>query len=351
MHPILRRLDWLGSYLGTWLVVGLMLTAVFSRLGLTWLEASALLLPVSLIYAFACLSAWYVCRATPLSVSSFLRVLATCGLSALIAATFWMILAAIWMAALTATPTFASAIDRYNRQVPILFAVGVLLYLVALAGHYALIAVESAREAERGRLELEVLTRDAELRALRAQVDPHFLFNSLNSISALTAADPASARRMCLQLADFLRNTLDVSSRSRITLRDELALADKFLSIEQIRFGPRLTVERNIDETVTDCNVPPLILQPLVENAVTHGIAGLVEGGTIRIDAKRRNDRITIAIDNPRDPDSPAVKRGGFGLDNVRQRLATMFGRDAAIETRAEAEAFSVRLDLPADHD
>ena len=119
-----------------------------------------------------------------------------------------------------------------------------LLFLLALAVHYVLIAFEAAREAERRQLELEVLTRDAELRALRAQIDPHFLYNSLNSISALTGSDAPGARRMCLLLGEFLRDTLDVGARQRIPLADELALAERFLSIEQVRFGSRLRVER-----------------------------------------------------------------------------------------------------------
>src|SRR5205823_2259667 len=197
----------------------------------------------------------------------------------------------------------------------------VLLFLVALAAHYAIIGVEAARDADRQRLGLQVLTRDAELRALRAQVDPHFLYNSLNSISALTSRDPAGARQMCLLLADFLRNTLDVSARARIPLRDELALADRFLTIEQVRFGPRLQIERHIDETAAECRVPPLILQPLVENAVTHGIAGLLEGGVIRLDVTRRDGRLAIALENPRDAAAAPSPRHGLGLENVRQRL------------------------------
>ena len=172
---------------------------------------------------------------------------------------------------------------------PFVFAAGVLLFLLALAVHYALLAFEAAREAERRQLELELLTRDAELRALRAQIDPHFLYNSLNSISALTASDPAGARRMCVLLGGFLRDTLSLSSRERIPLAEELALADSFLSIEQVRFGARLQVDRRIDDASAACLVPPLLLQPLVENAITHGIAGLLEGGVIRLDIARRN--------------------------------------------------------------
>jgi two-component system, LytTR family, sensor histidine kinase AlgZ len=274
----------------------------------------------------------------------------TAGLSALVAGAFWLVLANAWIAALTATPMFAPAADRYEQALPFLFAAGVLLFLVAVAGHYALIAVEAAREAERHQLELQVLTRDAQLRALRAQVDPHFLYNSLNSISALIGSDPAGARRMCLLLAEFLRNTLDVSSRAHISLGDELALAEKFLSIEQVRFGPRLQIERSIDETATGCSVPPLILQPLVENAVTHGIAGILEGGVIRLEAVRRDGRLAIVIENPRDMDVPAPKRRGLGLDNVRQRLAAVFGKAATMDTSAEGGRFRVELDLPADN-
>ena len=127
----------------------------------------------------------------------------------------------------------------------------------------------------------DVLTREAELRALRAQVDPHFLDNSLNSISVSTASYPAGARRMCILLADFLRNTLSVSAHESIRLADELALADRFPDIEQVRVGSRLKVERRVDVSAVDCLVPPLILQPLVENAVTHGIAGMLDGGLI----------------------------------------------------------------------
>src|SRR5262249_40432912 len=152
-----------------------------------------------------------------------------------------------------------------------------------LTVHYLLLAFEFARQAERRQLQLEVLSRDAELRALRAQLDPHFLYNSLNSISALTAVDPAGARRMCVLLADFLRGTLAMSTRDRIPLEDELALTDRFLNIEQVRFGARLQVERQVDDAAARCRVPPLFLQPLVENAVTHGIAGLIDGGVIRL--------------------------------------------------------------------
>ena len=347
MHPILATVDRLAAYLAAWLAVGTMLAAVLTRIGLTWPQALALVLPLSIVYAFVCLSAWYVCRATPLGTSSLWTVLASSAFAAALSGVVWLGLARAWVAALTTFPDFAPAADRYSQQMPFLFAVGVLLFFLALAVHYALLALETAREAERDRLQLAVLAREADLRALRAQVDPHFLYNSLHSISALTASDPAGARRMCLLLGEFLRNTLTVGTRERIPLADELALADHFLSIEQVRFGSRLQIERRIDPAASQCRVPPLLLQPLMENAVTHGIAGLLEGGVIRLDISRDNGHCAIVLENPCDPDRRPSRSGGMGLENVRRRLSTMFGHAATLDTHAVHGRFRVELHLP----
>jgi LytS/YehU family sensor histidine kinase len=191
-----------------------------------------------------------------------------------------------------------------------------------------------------------VLAREAELRALRSQLDPHFLFNSLQSISALTTVDPAAARRMCLLLAEFLRETLSLGSRDRIPLGTELALVRKFLSVEQVRFGDRLQVE--IDEgSAGDVPVPPLLLQPLVENAVTHGVAHVLEGGTVRIAARRRAAGLTISVDNPCDRDRPAGRGTGLGLRNVRERLQRAYGADGFLSAEEGDGRFVVKVEIP----
>ena len=134
----------------------------------------------------------------------------------------------------------------------LLLGFGLLLYLLSLAVSYLLAAFELSREAERRALRGQVLAREAELRLLRAQIDPHFLFNSLHSISALTGSDPAAARRMCLLLADFLRESLVLGAQDRITLDRELGLVERFLAVERVRFGDRLagdiTAERRRGE-------------------------------------------------------------------------------------------------------
>ncbi|HXE31138.1 MAG TPA: histidine kinase, partial [Terriglobales bacterium] len=222
---------------------------------------------------------------------------------------------------------------------------GFLLYLLTVAGYYLWIGAETARRAE-------ILAREAELRALKAQLNPHFLFNSLNSISALTATDPARAREMCVLLGDFLRRTLRLGERRGVPLADELDLTRAYLAVEQIRFGPRLRFEENIAPGALATEVPPLLLQPLVENAVVHGIAQLLEGGWIRLDAAWTGDGLRLCVCNPYDPEaldalSPRPGSGGLGLANVRNRLEARFGAAASIETAATNGQFTVTIMLP----
>jgi two-component system, LytTR family, sensor histidine kinase AlgZ len=347
MHPILTRPDRLALYLGAWAVVGGLIAGALSRQGLTFPEALVLVLPLFLVYSFICLSAWYVCQAVPLATNGAFRVLSTTALSAAIAGGLWLGLALAWIEVFAAMPELAPMAERYRQQIPLLFSAAVLLFLLALAVNYLGLVFEEARQAEKRQFELQVHARNAELRALRAQLDPHFLYNCLNSIAALTTADAAGARRMCLLLGEFLRSTLHVGGLARIALGEELALADRFLSIEQVRFGERLQVTREVDPAALTARVPPLFLQPLFENAVTHGIADLLDGGTIHLEVRRQGDQLAIVIENPCDPDTLTPMRQNTGMTNVRQRLAAMFGGTAAMSARAESGRFRVELTLP----
>jgi sensor histidine kinase YesM len=356
VHPILTRPGRLALYLATWLVLCVPLVAAFrprhadvagARVfdPAEWIGMLVFWGPVILVYAFICLSAWYVCRARPVTGDGIYPMLASSLVAAAMASGAGSAVASGWQTLLVRTGGFLPT-PVASAVLPV-FAMGVLLYLLSLAVHYVLLALEAARDAERRRLELEVLSRDAELRALRAQIDPHFLYNSLNSISALTTRDSGAARDMCVLLGNFLRDTVRVGQRTQIELGDELMLADRFLTIEQARFGHRLRVERHVDETAAPCAVPPLLLQPLLENAVTHGIARLLEGGLIRLHVTHDDQRLSIAIENSRDADAPTTRGHGVGLDNVRRRLQTMFGHRARISTRAEPDTFRVELQLP----
>ena len=347
MHPILEDRRRLALYLLAWLIIG-MLLAVGLRSDAEWTTAAAFLLPLCFVYAFIGLSTWYLCRAFPLGGRSSRSTLIVVQLTAAaVASAIWTTLGYLWAGALDGLVDGMGAQPFYAQHSALLFVVGALLYWLAAAAHYLLVAFQMSREAESRAFEQTLLAREAELRALRAQIDPHFIFNSLHSISALTTTDAAAARKMCLLLADFLRDTLRLGSSSRIPFSDEWSLAERFLAIEEVRLGSRLKIARKSDPRAARCPVPPLLLQPLVENAVIHGVAQLVDGGTIRMTAHRTDHTLTVIVENPCDPDRVRTRGVGLGLELLRRRLTTEFGVYDAVRAEERSGQFRVELRIP----
>jgi two-component system, LytTR family, sensor histidine kinase AlgZ len=349
MHPILARGGRLALYLGLWLLIGVLLALLLATQGGAPARAALLIaLPLSTIYAFMCLSAWYVARGLPLGAAAGMRVATTATAASLIASGAWVAMAHLWTQYVGSRSGLAAAGTTPPRLESLLFGFGVLLYLLSLAVSYLLVAAQASQDAQRRGLQAQVLAREAELRSLRAQIDPHFLFNSLHSISALTTADPAAARRMCVLLGEFLRETVALGAEASITLARELSLVDRFLTIERVRFGDRLQTEISAGNAA-GCRVPPLLLQPVVENAVTHGVAHVLSGGTIRVAAARENGRLRIVVENPCDPDRPKTAGTGVGLGNVRARLRALHGADAHLTAMETEGRWQVELQLPAE--
>jgi LytS/YehU family sensor histidine kinase len=238
---------------------------------------------------------------------------------------------------------------EFTRPLPAIFGIGFLLYLFSVAVHYVLLSFQSSRELERRAAHARLLAREAELRALKAQVNPHFLFNALNSISALTSCDSGRAREMCIRLSEFLRITLSLGDKASIAFGEELALARMYLEIEQVRFGDRLRVLQQVDGNCASFPIPPLVLQPLVENAVKHGVATMIEGAEIRLAACCGSGTLVVSVENVFDPEKPAPRRGGMGLANVRERLKARYDDRARLETSARGTTFLAQLVLPAE--
>ena len=346
MHPILTRPARLLSYLAAWLVVGEALAfALIAIAPRPHGQAVLFAVPLTVLYGCMCLSSWWVCRARPLTGDPVYTGLSQLG-TGVLTTTIWCIVATVWGIVLARVGLGVDDRVRLSHDVAILAAMGVPLYALSAAVSYLLLALEESHAAVQRALESQVTAREAELKALRSQLNPHFLFNSLNSINALIGADPEGARRMCEGLGDFLRRTLQLGARESVTLADELALVDRYLAIEQVRFGERLRVERLIAPEALACELPPLLLQPLVENAIKHGIADRIEGGTVRISAGVEGDRLRIALENPVDDDAPARAGEGLGLEIVRQRLAALGGAGLAV-TRGGGW-FRAALSLPA---
>ena len=350
MHPILERRSRLLLYLAGWAIMGSLLAGVLMlATGRTFGETELFVGPITILYSNVCLSAWWVCRAAPIDRTPLSRMLVTLGGTAVASSVLWTVIASVWSAMLERFGWAEVDVDLRIKQITILLIAGAPLYLLSVVIHYLLIAFERARAAERTALEAVVAGREAELRALRAQLHPHFLFNSLNSINALVGQDPEGARRMCQTLGDFLRGTLNLANRERVPLSEELSLVERYLSIERVRFGERLAVEWAIEPGTEHCLVPPLLMQPLVENAIKHGVSDRIEGGTIRMEARRMAGDLKLVIENPVD-DEPTARPGErVGLDNVKRRLAALGAESTRLEVQTEPGVFRVLLTLPAD--
>ncbi|TMQ67885.1 MAG: sensor histidine kinase [Candidatus Eisenbacteria bacterium] len=265
MHPILRDPRRLALYLATWAILGSLLAAVAALIQRAPAPAAlALLVPPTVLYGLICLSAWWVCRRTPLETTPVWGLSTQFLMASGQASAVWAGLSTPWALLMSRAGVFPLTVPQVLIGAAALFLLGLPLYSVSMAVHYLVLAFESAREAERRVLESQVTTREAQLRALRAQLNPHFLFNSLNSINALVGSDPEGARRMCESLGDFLRRTLALGAREAVTLREELSLVSRYFEIERVRFGERLAVEQSVENGAERCLVPPLLLQPLV---------------------------------------------------------------------------------------
>jgi len=349
MHPILSNRARLGLYVGAWLpLAGLLAALLVLQIRFSWGQALLVAGPLALLYAFICLPSWYLCRVFPAGTTSQARLLAAQLFAALFSGLLWSAIGIPWAGVLSHISGNSDYAESYRAAIPLFFAMGSVIYVAVAFVHYLLIAWQERAEADRRVLELAVMAREAELKALKMQLAPHFLFNSLNSISALTGSSPKAAREMCLLLGSFLRKSLSFGAKGQITLAEEISLVSDFLAVERVRFGPRLTLDFKVEEEAGSCLLPPLLLQPLLENAVTHGIAQMLEGGTISLDARLNGSRVSITITNPYDPDSRPSKSTGLGLQNVRGRLETLFGTEARLETERDQGVFRVRMNFPA---
>jgi two-component system, LytTR family, sensor kinase len=207
---------------------------------------------------------------------------------------------------------------------------------------------QDQKEINSRKTEAEHLSKEAELFKLRQQLQPHFLFNSLNSISALTGSNPEKARHMIQQLSDFLRGTLRKDEQQWNTLEEELKYLQLYLDIEKVRFGHRLQTEINYNVELLSFKLPALLLQPVVENAIKFGLYDTTGDVIIKINASRVDDHLKIMIQNPFDPEtSQPIKGTGFGLSSIQRRLFLLFARNDLLKTKKDKDYFITTILIP----
>lgn len=208
--------------------------------------------------------------------------------------------------------------------------------------------LQEQQENEQRKEEAEKMAKDAELLKLRQQLQPHFLFNSLNSISALAGSQPEKARHMIQQLSDFLRGTLKKEEHQFVTLEDELRHLQLYLDIEKVRFGHRLQTSVLVSEEAAKLMIPSLLVQPVVENAIKFGLYDTIDDVLITIEAKKDNGLLSLTVTNPFDEKTAISTQGtGFGLASIQRRLFLLFARNDLLQTHSDQSIFSTTLIIP----
>ncbi|MEZ4996221.1 MAG: histidine kinase [Bacteroidales bacterium] len=225
---------------------------------------------------------------------------------------------------------------------------GVLIFFVMILVYYLFLSATRLAEKAARQAQLETQVREGELKMLRSQINPHFLFNSLNSVSSLTVTDPLRAREMIVKLSDFMRYSLSSRNEQPVTLGNEMESLRLYLQIEKVRFGERLRIEEDISPECLQALMPGMLLQPLYENAVKHGVYESTEEVTIKTTARKENETVVISVTNNVDTDSVVTRKGaGIGLKNVSSRLELFFGDSADLNVSRGEDNFTVMVRFP----
>jgi len=317
-------------------------TLVLHRLGLEWRPAVIDAGVSNALLAVMCYAAITVYRFyQPGKKNRLYRFIYAFGISIL----FCLLLGSILNALLRDE---AEYLDFLEKSIPLRFISALVIISFVTMLNWMWNIMKDQKEQEERRNETEKLMKEAELTRLRQQLQPHFLFNSLNSISALAGSKPDEARKMIQQLSDFLRGTLKKDEQQVVPLKEEVQHLHLYLEIEKVRFGHRLNVEINVPEEVQEASIPPLLLQPIVENAIKFGLYGTIEDIVVSIEARSDASYLFVEIKNPFDIQTQGAAKGtGFGLSSIQRRLFLLYGRNDLLTTEKKENTFITRLKIP----
>jgi len=260
-------------------------------------------------------------------------------------------LAVLWSISPRWRQRYPALMDCYRAYFAFGFYIDLIIALLIVIAMHALLYYQNFRASELAQSSLKTQLAQAQLKSLKMQLHPHFLFNTLHSISSLVLEDPPKANSMIARLGDFLRLTLENSEQQLVTLKEETEFLRCYLDIEQVRFGDRLTISFELEPQTLSAQVPHLILQPVVENAVQHAIAPRATRGHINIEAKRLNSLLRVVVsDNGPGITSNAISptKKCVGLTNVRNRLQQVYGPDFRFElTNGKNGGLTVVMEIP----
>lgn len=299
----------------------------------------------TLVYALIGIGVWFLVKVSDFDKLHITELILRFVLVSSISLGMW--LGAGWLILSSLSYIPESYLVFINDTLPLRAIYGLLLLVMMVSLFYLINSNQNLKQHQQREVQLRSLLHESELNVLKSQIKPHFLFNALNSISSLTITNPAKAQEMVINLSEFMRYALSFSNQDRSTLGQELNQLRLYLAIEKVRFGQRLQVSEEINPDLENWPMPSMVLQPLVENAIKHGIYDTLDSTAIIIKAVAGNGKIIISIKNPFDP--MIIRKGtGTGLSNVMERFRMIYGVNNAVEVFRENNIFEVKLNIPA---
>ncbi|WP_337864821.1 histidine kinase [Ignavibacterium sp.] len=290
---------------------------------------------------------WFSAKYLSIENTKILKIIFSHFLGGIFVTFFWLILG--YFITLSVVDDQASYSTFFFATIKIRSIIGLLHYFLLTAFYYIVIYYTSFQEKLLRETELKNLVTEAELRSLKFQINPHFIFNALNSMSALTEIDPKRAKQMIIKLADFLRYTLANNDRQKNSLSEELKNIKLYLDIEKIRFEDKFEFVEEIDENCNKAEIPSMILQPLFENAIKHAVYETLDKVTIILSCKPIEGYLKISLSNNFEGESHK-KGAGVGLKNIKERLSLIYHQDNLLEVKKENGSFTVNIFIPVDN-
>jgi len=348
MHPLLKSFKHILALVTSWLPVLAGLAYLHTVLSeSTYKEAFILLSPIMILELFIFLSIWFVCKSTPLSKVNLGSFLLRHSTTIIVMNAIWLHISMLYSELLNIAFETTIYREQFDLIFPVLTVIGIFIYFLAAMLSYLLLALEQAKAAEKQALQNQLIASQAELRFLKSTIHPHFLFNSLTALGTLTRKSAEKAQEVCQHLAEFLRYSLAYSKKEMVTVKEELDHINNYLSVEKMRLGHRLQTNFELDDTVMDEEILSFSMQPLIENAIKHGIEPSMESGEINLILKKVDDYIFVHISNPANSFEENPNSTKLGLKNLKSRLNKIYNDDAKILVHQGESAFSVKLYLP----
>jgi len=292
------------------------------------------------------LSLWYPFRYLNATTNSTARIITNLVISGTVAIALWLLILRYGIP--LALPKVNYYKEYWDATFPYRIGTGIFIYCLLVLAYYLFISLHNLAEKNAKEARLERLVKETELKMLRSQINPHFLFNSLNSVSSLTITDPDKAREMVINLSEFMRYALSKKDEQPVTLESELENLRLYLEIEKVRFGDKLSTEEHIDAACLETKIPVMLLQPLYENAIKHGVYESTESVRITTSARLIDNFVEITVTNNYDDTAPPRKGTGTGLLNVERRLELSYGNKASLKTTRENGIYRVSIYIPA---